>query len=119
MCARNQMEWKKRNWVQNCCTQEKNTRKNGVGVTVNRQFAHKLVKVNRYCDRIITVQVIISKKVWNIISVYAPQVGRPQNEKETFLEELKTILDNIPRSKKILIGGDLERAMKKVTGSLN
>ena len=49
---------------------------------------------------------IIGKKVWNIISMYGPQVGRPQNEKEAFLEELETILDNIPRSERILIGGD-------------
>ena len=73
---------------------------------MNRQFAHKVMKINRYCDRIITVQLIIGKKIWNIILVYAPQIGRPQNEKEAFLEELETILDNIPRSEKILIGGD-------------
>ena len=66
-----------------------NTRKNGVGVVVNRQFAHKVMKVNRYCDRIITVQVIIGKKVWNIISVYASRVERPQNEKEAFWKNWK------------------------------
>ena len=67
---------------------------------------HKVVKVNRYYDQFITIQVIIGKKVWSIILVYTPQVGRPQNKKEAFLEELETILDNIPRSEKILIGCD-------------
>ena len=56
---------------------------------MNRQFAQEVMKFNRYCDRIITVQVIVGKKVWNNISVYAPQVGRPQNEKDAFLEELE------------------------------
>ena len=45
--------------------------------------------------------------VWNIVSVYAPRVGRPpHNEKEALLEELETILDNILRREKILIGGN-------------
>ena len=51
------------------------------------------------------VQVVCNSKIWNIIAAYAPQVGRPQEEKEAFLEELEGVIERVLAGEKIVIGG--------------
>ncbi|MBN3271385.1 CFDP2 protein, partial [Polyodon spathula] len=84
----------------------KSTKMNGVGVIVCKDLADKIVRVVRHSDRIINVQVAFESGLWNIISVYAPQVGRPQEEKDSFLEDLKEVVSRIPGNEMVVIGGD-------------
>uniref|UniRef100_W5N3T0 Endonuclease/exonuclease/phosphatase domain-containing protein n=1 Tax=Lepisosteus oculatus TaxID=7918 RepID=W5N3T0_LEPOC len=80
----------------------KSTKMNGVGVIVCKDLADKIVRVLRHSERIINVQMAFESGLWNIISVYAPQVGRPQEEKDSFLENLEEVVSRIPS----IIGGD-------------
>uniref|UniRef100_W5NG45 Endonuclease/exonuclease/phosphatase domain-containing protein n=1 Tax=Lepisosteus oculatus TaxID=7918 RepID=W5NG45_LEPOC len=84
----------------------KSTKMNGVGVIVCKDLADKIVRVVRHSDRIINVQVAFESGLWNIISVYAPQVGRPQEEKDSFLEDLEEMVSRIPGNEIVVIGGD-------------
>ena len=69
-------------WKGNCSRQLGNryklvytgetTKSNGVGIVLSAMLGQKAVKVERHSDRIINVQVMIEKRVWNIISTYAP-----------------------------------------------
>ena len=83
-----------------------NTKGNGVSVVLSAVLREKVVKVERHSDRIINVQVIIEKRVWNIISTYAPQAGRQQEEKYDFMEKLERIIRTIPTNEMIVVGGD-------------
>uniref|UniRef100_W5MTY7 Endonuclease/exonuclease/phosphatase domain-containing protein n=1 Tax=Lepisosteus oculatus TaxID=7918 RepID=W5MTY7_LEPOC len=84
----------------------KSTKMNGVGVIVCKDLADKIVRVVRHSDRIINVQVAFESRLWNIISVYTPQVGRPQEEKDSFLEDLEEVVSRIPGNEMVVIGGD-------------
>ncbi|MBN3324175.1 CFDP2 protein, partial [Atractosteus spatula] len=84
----------------------KSTKMNGVGVIVCKDLADKIVRVVIHSDRIINVQVAFESGLWNIISVYAPQVGRPQEEKDSFLEDLEEVVSRIPGNEMVVIGGD-------------
>lgn len=46
-------------------------------------------------------------EVVNILSVYAPQVGREREEKEKFWQKLSEVVEEVPREEKIILAGDL------------
>ena len=95
-------------WKGNCSRQlsrrykliytRESTKINGVGIIVCKDLADKVVQVKRKSDRLIKVQVIIRDRIWNIISAYAPQVNRPQEEKDAFLEELEDMVQAVPNN---------------------
>ena len=57
--------------------------------------------------RILLVKLIISRKIFNVISVYAPQVGLDESSKCQFWEDLDEIVQGISISEKFFIGSDL------------
>ena len=56
----------------------------GVGIFAAEQYIDKVVEVRRVSDRVIILKVLLGKTVQNVISAYAPQAGRPNEEKEEF-----------------------------------
>ena len=49
---------------------------------------------------------MIDQETFNIISVYAPQIGLEDWEKMKFWEDLEGLVQGIPLQEKIVIGGD-------------
>jgi len=41
-----------------------------------------------------------------VVSVYAPQIGLPDDIKKLFWEDLDLVIQDVPRSEKLFIGGD-------------
>jgi len=76
----------------------------GVGLMVADRWVDSVLEVKRVNDRILVVRVNAGKWVLNVFSVYAPQVGRPMEEKEEFYMVLgKTINDLGSRSGEIAV----------------
>ena len=46
------------------------------------KWIEKVIEVKRISERIMVLRVSVGKSVLNIVSVYAPQVGRSTDEKE-------------------------------------
>ena len=42
---------------------------------IDKQFLEDVVEVRRKGDRILLVKLILGREIFNVISVYAPQVG--------------------------------------------
>ena len=62
---------------------------NGVGVIIAEEFIDKVVKkVVRVYDILMMVMVLVRQCLVNIVSAYAPQVDRSQDEKDEFWEAL-------------------------------
>ena len=59
---------------------------------------HDLVKsvmeVRRECPRIISLNIVVNEKVVAVISVYASQSGRSDEQKEKFYEDLTAEVRN-------------------------
>ena len=63
-----------------------------------------MLEVKRVNDRIMTVRVNVGKWVIKLVSVYAPQVGRPLEEKESFYLALgKTLQDSGDRNEEMVV----------------
>ena len=78
----------------------------GVGVFVAEKWEKAVVAVNRFNERMMSVKLKIGERILNVFSVYAPQGGRPEREKETFWIELLDLLDKIPEEELLFVAGD-------------
>ena len=64
------------------------TDRGGVGLMVKHYLVESVMEVRRVSPRIISIDIVVNEKVVNVISVYAPQSGRSEEEKEKFYEDL-------------------------------
>ncbi|XP_063634931.1 craniofacial development protein 2-like [Cydia splendana] len=92
--------------------------KNGVGIVVDKNFQERIVEVNRISDRLMSIKFALDgQPCMNVISAYAPQVGRPSDEKQTFWDDMYDLLQSIPRDESIYIGADLNGHVGSTTNS--
>ena len=80
---------------------------NGVGVVVGENLIDKVIEAERHGDKIIKLKLVLEGIIYNFISAYAPQVGRPREEKERFWTHLSQVMEKIADVGEIIIGGDL------------
>jgi hypothetical protein len=83
--------------------------KNGVGIVLDKSFKDGVVGIKRQGDMIILVKLLVEDLIFNVISAYAPQIGLNESVKMQFLEELDALVNSVPISEKLFIGGDLNR----------
>ena len=58
--------------------------KNGVGILVVKDLADQVVEVRRKSERIMAIKILVGAVFVNVVSVYAPQVGLPEETKKLF-----------------------------------
>ena len=58
----------------------------GVGIFLCEDLVQNVIEVVRFSDRCMKIKMVLGKCVYHIISAYAPQVGRPAEDKESFRE---------------------------------
>ena len=51
---------------------------------VDKELVDFVIEVKRKSDRIMTMKVVVGLKILNVISVYAPQIGLPDDIKKQF-----------------------------------
>ena len=82
-------------------------REAGVGFAIKKDIITKLTEMPRpVSDRIMTMRLPLSKDNFaTIISVYAPTMTNPDENKEAFYNQLASVLSGIPRTDKLLLIG--------------
>ena len=82
-------------------------REAGVGFAIKKDIITKLTEMPRpVSDRIMTMRLPLSKDNFaTIISVYAPAMTNPDENKEAFYNQLASVLSGIPRTDKLLLIG--------------
>ena len=79
----------------------------GVGVLVAAKWVNSVIEVRRVNERVMVLRLAIGKSLLNVVSVYAPQVGRSPKEKEDFYVCLGNVLKGVSKNEKLLVCGDL------------
>ena len=79
-----------------------------MGFAIKKDIVTKLTNMARpVSDRIMTMRLRLSKDTFaTIISVYAPTMTNPDENKEAFYNQLASVLSGIPRTDKLLLIGD-------------
>jgi len=80
--------------------------KNRVGILVDKKLVDFVVEVRRKSDRIMAIKVLVGSVFVNVVSVYLPQIGLPDDIKKPFWKDLDMVIQDIPRSEKLFIGGN-------------
>jgi hypothetical protein len=83
--------------------------KNDVDIVLDKSLKGGVVDIKRKGDMIILVKLLTGDLIFNVISAYAPQIGLNESVKMQFWEELDALVSSVPNSKKLFIGGDLNR----------
>ncbi|PIO52788.1 hypothetical protein TELCIR_25902, partial [Teladorsagia circumcincta] len=83
------------------------TKRNGVAIAVAESLKDHTSAVNRVSDRIMAVRIDTKEGYWTVLSVYAPQTGCPENEKDEFCMSLDYAIRAIPDSDYLTIAVDL------------
>ena len=52
------------------------------------------------------IKVVVGSEILNVVSVYAPQIGLSEVIKKQFREESDMVIQDVPRSEKLFIGGN-------------
>ena len=89
----------------------------GVGLLLAEKWIEKVFDVQCVSDRILLLCLVIDKTVFAFISVYAPQVGRPDIEKEQFYDLLQEIVSKVPNSEVLIPIGDWNSHVGRVAGA--
>ena len=79
----------------------------GVGILVAEKWIDKVIEVKWVNERIILVRIVVGKCVVNLVSAYAPQVGRRKEEKEEFFALLGKVVMSIDPIEKLVLCGDM------------
>ena len=67
-----------------------------MSVIIDKQLHGNVVDVRRKGDRILLIKLILGREIFNVISIYAPQVGFDESSKRQFWEDLDEIMQGIP-----------------------
>jgi hypothetical protein len=86
---------------------EKKEKRGGVGILLRGDLEKDVVEVQRMSSRIMSIKMILGGKVCHVVSSYAPQGGRPEEEKVEFWGILDDSIGRIPEEDLLILGGDL------------
>jgi exonuclease III len=81
--------------------------KYGVGIIVRDGLAQCISKYDQVNGRILRITLKTKTQKLTIIQVYAPQQGRPKEEKEAFYNALQDVRDKCGTDENVIIMGDL------------
>jgi exonuclease III len=91
------------------CGKEKSERvQAGVGLLIAKKFLNNIKGTEYIDERIMTLTLMLENNTTHthIISIYAPQTGRPKHERDAFYHTLQSLLDTLPKNDHKIIMGD-------------
>ena len=78
----------------------------GVGILVAEEQAMNIIEVKRLSARVIVLRMMVEKATLRVVSVYAPQVGRPDSEKEEFWSTVEIATSGLGKEEHLVVAGD-------------
>ena len=78
----------------------------GAGFLLAEKWTHNVFEVHRVSDKILVLRLVFGQSVFTFVSVYALQVGRPNEEKTIFYDELQKFISKVPSTEILIPLGD-------------
>jgi len=79
----------------------------GVGIFVAEKWADSVVSVERHSERVLILKMVLGDCLLNVFTVYAPQSGKPDEEKESFLDDVFHLVSCIPQNEMVVFAGNV------------
>ena len=81
-------------------------RRHEVGIMLSPELADRVDSTNFKSERVLNITLKLKSRNISIIQIYAPQQGRPNNEKGAFYDELQSAVDMSQYRENLIIIGD-------------
>ena len=79
----------------------------GVGIYVAEKWVDNAVSVEKHSERVLILKTVLDNGLLNVLTVYAPHWGKPQEEKENFWNELFSSMSCILQNEMVILPGDM------------
>ena len=79
----------------------------GEGIFVAEKWADSVVRVERHSERILVLKMVLGDRLLNVFTVYAPHTGKPEEEKESFWDNIFHLVSCIPQNEMVVFAGDM------------
>jgi len=77
----------------------------GVGIFVAEKWVDNAESVERHSERVLILKTVLDNVLLNVLTVYAPHRGKPQEEKENFWNELFSLMSCILQNEMVILPG--------------
>ena len=91
----------------------KRKQKEWCGNHIEKEHVDRVVELWRVTDRILCLKMELDSVMLNVISAYAPWLGRKREEKEAFWLDLDETVEKIPKNERIVVVADLNGHARK------
>ena len=81
--------------------------RHGVAFLISPEIGDRVISINYKNERIIEIEIDMKVTKLSLIQVYAPQQGRPTDEKEEFYNCLQEVYEGVVCRENIIVLGDL------------
>jgi len=82
-------------------------RSDSVRIIVAEKWVDSVVSVKRHSKRVLNLRMVLDNGLLNILTVYAPHLGKPEEEKESFSNEVFHLVSCIPQNEMVVLAGDM------------
>ena len=74
---------------------------------VAKKWVHSVVSVERHSERVLVLKMVLGDCLLNVFTVSAPHSGKPDEEKESFWNEVFHLVSCIPQNEMVVFAGDM------------
>jgi len=78
-----------------------------VGIFVAEKWVDSVIRVERHSKRVLILMMVLDNGLLNVLMIYAPHSGKPEEEKESFWNEVFYLVSCIPQNEMIVLAGDI------------
>uniref|UniRef100_A0AAR5PA78 Endonuclease/exonuclease/phosphatase domain-containing protein n=1 Tax=Dendroctonus ponderosae TaxID=77166 RepID=A0AAR5PA78_DENPD len=87
--------------------------RSGVGLLIHDLYEDNIETIDYINNRILIANITVGNKPLHIISVYAPDVSKPDQSMSEFYENLESQIYKIPKEETLILLGDLKARIGK------
>jgi len=80
-------------------------RLDGVGIFVAEKWVDSIVSAKRHSKRVLILKMVLDNGLLNILMVYAPHSGKPEEEKQSFWNDVFHLVSCIPQNEMAVLAG--------------
>ena len=78
-----------------------------IGIFIAEKCVDSVVSIERNSKGVLILRMVIDNGLLNILTVYAPHSGKPEEEKESFWNEVFDLVSCIPQNEMVVLAGDM------------
>jgi len=80
-------------------------RLDSVGIFIAEKWVDSVVSVEKHSKRVLILKMILDNGLLNVFAVYAPHSEKPEEEKESFWNEMFRLVSCIPQNEMVVLAG--------------